>query len=83
LVPEILANFFCPSGKFVLEKMKKICVGISTILPLHDATKSARIYPMVIGCPFTSWWIVEKRSSSGDWLTLQPGWRGLVLSQYQ
>jgi hypothetical protein len=28
--------------------------------PLNDATKSANICPVVIGCPFTSWWIVEK-----------------------
>jgi hypothetical protein len=33
LVPEILAHFFCPSGKFILEKMKDL-VRISTILPL-------------------------------------------------
>jgi hypothetical protein len=58
LVPEILAHFFCLSGKFFLEKMKDF-VRISTILPLHDASKSAQICPMVIGWPFTSWWIVE------------------------
>jgi hypothetical protein len=56
----MLAHFFCPSGKFFLEKMKN-CVRI--ILPLNDATKSAKICPMVIGCPLTSWWIVELRSS--------------------
>jgi hypothetical protein len=25
LVPEILAHFFCPPGKFFLEKMKDLC----------------------------------------------------------
>jgi ankyrin repeat protein len=25
LVPQILAHFFCPSGKFFLEKMKNLC----------------------------------------------------------
>jgi hypothetical protein len=40
LVPEILAHFFCPSGKFFLEKMKDLrYVRISTILPLYHATK--------------------------------------------
>jgi hypothetical protein len=48
LIPEILAHFFCPSGKFFLEKIR-ICVRISTILPLHDATKSAKLSPVVIG----------------------------------
>jgi hypothetical protein len=62
LVAEILAHhFFCPSGKFL--RKWRIYVRISTILPLHDASKSAKICPMVIGCPFTSWWIVDKRSS--------------------
>jgi hypothetical protein len=25
LVPEILAHFFCPSGKFIIEKIKDLC----------------------------------------------------------
>jgi hypothetical protein len=37
--------------------------GFVSGFPLfYDASKSAKICPMVIGCPFTSWWIVEKRS---------------------
>jgi hypothetical protein len=59
LVPEILlAHFFCPSGKLFLEKMKDLCQDFHYLL---DATKSAKICPMVIGSPFTNWWIVEKR----------------------
>jgi hypothetical protein len=61
LVPEILANFFCPSAKFFLEKIKDLCQDFH-YFPLHDAIKSAKICPMVIGCCFTSWWIVGKRS---------------------
>jgi hypothetical protein len=59
LVPEILANFFCPSGKFFPEKMKDLCQDF------HYFTIAwcNKICPKVIGCPFTSWWIVGKRSS--------------------
>jgi hypothetical protein len=60
LVPEIFAHFFCPSGKFFLEKIKGLCPDFH-YFTIHDATKSANICPMGIGCPFTSWWIVEQR----------------------
>jgi hypothetical protein len=62
LVPEILVHFFCPSGKFFPEKMKDLCQDFH-YFTITFATKSARIFPMVIGCPFTSSWIVEMRSS--------------------
>jgi hypothetical protein len=61
LVPEILPHFFCPSGKFFLEKMKDLCQDFHNFT-IYDASKSAKMCPMAIGCPFTSWW-VEKRSS--------------------
>jgi hypothetical protein len=50
-VREILAHFFCPSPHLESSFLRKwrICVRISTILPLlHDATKSAKICPIVI-----------------------------------
>jgi hypothetical protein len=42
--------------------MKELCQDFHYFTINDDATKSAKICPMVIGCPFTSWWIVEKRS---------------------
>jgi hypothetical protein len=62
LVPEIFAHFFCPHLESSFLRKWRIYVRISTILALH-ASKSAKICPVVSGCPFTSCWIVEKRSS--------------------
>jgi hypothetical protein len=47
LVPEILADFFCPSGNLFLEKMKDLCQDFH-YLSFPDATKAAKIIPIVI-----------------------------------
>jgi hypothetical protein len=50
LVPEIFAHFFCPSGKFFLEKMKYLCQDFHYMyFTTTFATKSAKICPMVLG----------------------------------
>jgi hypothetical protein len=47
--------------------MKDLCQDFH-YLPFRDATKSAQILPIVIGCPFTSWWIVDKEVYSFSYL---------------
>jgi hypothetical protein len=43
LVPEILAHFFCPSGKSFLEKMKDLCQDFHySYFTITFATKSAQ-----------------------------------------